>query len=133
MLPIVDDLLWLAMTVYMEAEGETYLGKLAVAFVVMNRARKGRLSVSDVILRDRQFSAWNADSPTRLRLDLLTPTDPVWRDCHKAACAAYYDLADDPSKGASHYLNPAVLPKLPSWWDESKVTATIGRHRFARL
>ena len=42
-----DDLVWLATTVAMEAEGEPWEGKLAVAWVLVNRMA-GRQSASEI-------------------------------------------------------------------------------------
>jgi len=127
-----DDLYFLVLTVSMEAGGEPYEGKLAVAYTVMNRGK----SVIDTVLRSYQFSAWNTDSSTRLGID-DTPI-AVLRECYKASCAAYFKLSEDPSLGATHYLNEEVTRKarggtLPTWFDESKVTARIERHTFLKL
>lgn len=129
--PQLDDLLLLAATVKQEAEGEPWEGQLGVAWVIMNRAvRRGR-SIADVVFDPHDFSAWNTDSPTRLRLDDIEPE--VWAGCYKAACAAYFALVPDPTRGADHYLNPEAVVRLPSWYDPAKVTARIGRHKFLRL
>lgn len=139
MVPYVDEPLWIALTVWQEAAGEPWEGKLAVAWSIVNRMRDGRWpsSASDVVFQPLQFSAWNADSPTRMRLDEIRPDNPVWADCYKAACAAYFGLSGDPTRGANHYLNAQVVlsasGRLPSWYSEDKVTASIGRHRFLRL
>ena len=127
-----DDLYFLVLTVSMEAGGESYEGKLAVAYTIMNRGK----SVIDTVLRSYQFSAWNTDSPTRMNID-DTPIANL-KECYKASCAAYFKLSEDPSKGATHYLNEEVTRKarggtLPTWFDESKVTARIERHTFLKL
>ena len=130
-----DELFWLALTVFQEAAGEPYVGKLGVAFVIINRAvREGRdnRSISDTVLARLQFSCWNSDSPTRRRVDVSDDT-PSWRNSYKAACAAYFGLVTDPTKGSNHYLNPSVLPKLPSWYNRDKVTVTLGAHEFLKL
>lgn len=111
-------------------------GKLAVAYVIMNRANASKSSIMDTVLRNMQFSCWNAESQTRMNLDVIP--DHILRACYKAAVAAYFSLADDPSKGASHYLNEEATRKLregslPGWFDESKITVRIGRHTFLKL
>jgi hypothetical protein len=125
-----DDLYWLALTTYQEARGEPYDGKLGVAWVIVNRT--GVSSVSDTVLRKLQFSCWNGDSPTRSSLD-VADDDPVWRDCFKAACAAYFELTADPTHGATHYVNRSVLPHPPPWFKATNVLATIGHHEFLRV
>lgn len=130
-----DDLQMVALTVKQEAGAEPYAGKLAVAYVLVTRARQSGRSMLDVLFDPYDFSAWNTDSPTRLALDTI-PAEQ-WRECYRAACSAAFGFEPDPTHGADHYLNVAtvikVAGKLPSWFDEAKVTATIGRHTFLRL
>lgn len=128
------DLLWLAATVELEAASETYEGKLAVAHVIMNRVDPGSgKSVTDIVMAPQQFSCWNTGEPSRMRLDV-----PPSRDSLRAACVAYFYLTPDPTKGATHYLNPELTRKqrggsLPKWYDANKVTAVIGLHHFLKL
>lgn len=133
----IDSLQWLAATVFMEAEGEPYKGKLAVAFAVMNRCRRAGCSVSDAVLRAWQFSAWNTDSPTRMRLDTLHPSDPVWLECVRAAMEAMFQSVPDPVEGRTLYMNEKVVMaqagSLPSWWKlagEVDAGVAIGLHTF---
>ncbi len=127
-----DDLYFLALTIAQEAGGEPFEGKLGVGFVIVNRGG----SIIDTVFRSYQFSCWNSDSPTRLSIDAFS--DVTLKESLKAACAAYFKLVDDPTQGATHYLNEEITRKLrggslPSWFDESKVTVRIGRHTFLRL
>lgn len=138
----MGELLWLASTVYMEARGEPYEGKLAVAHVIMNRCNhtSPRKSVSDVVLKAYQFSAWNTTEKTRTFLDTAPEGDEhsSWGECYKAATSAFFNIEPDATKGSRHYLNVDVTKKirggsLPSWFDESKVTLKVGRHTFLKL
>jgi N-acetylmuramoyl-L-alanine amidase len=126
---MIDALDWIAMTVKMEAEGEVFAGKLAVAFTIRNRMNQGKRSAEDVCLAPWQFSCWNTDSPTRSRLE-VDMSLAVWSDSYRAAAAALYQLVPDPTRGATHYLNPDVLDHLPSWYNKTKVLVTIGHHDF---
>jgi len=128
-----DDLYILTITLVMECGGEPYEGILAVANVLCTRAKKVKGSVFDAIFKAWQISAWNTDSGTRMMLDTI----PIgtFTLCYKAACAAYFELSPDPSRGATHYLNEEVTRRqrggtLPSWFDESKVTVRIAHHTF---
>ena len=137
MLPRVSDIEWMAMTIKMEAGGECYPGKVAVAYVIRNRSSKTGKSISDVVLDPWDFSAWNTDSRGRLNLDDPDHA-PVWWDCYKAACSAYFQLEEDPTNGATHYLNVELTKKLrggslPNWYSEEKVTVVIGLHTFLKL
>jgi len=141
--PLFDATMALATTVYQEAEGESLLGKLAVAHVIVNRvkrANQGRVNlktVHDIVFAPFQFSCWNTDSPTRPRLGHVF--GPAWEESWVAAEQALAGDQPDPTKGATHYLNPGLTRKirkdgtLPSWYDERKVTLREGAHHFLRL
>jgi len=141
-----DDLTTLAATIEMEAGGEPFAGKLAVGMVIVNRTEQWRQSLLDVLFKDRQFSAWNNQSPTRLRLDTIPPA--AWQEDLAAASGALFRTElgiADPSRGAVFYLNvPATKAgrgdgTLPEWCrdpadptklNEAKVLVVLGRHTF---
>lgn len=135
MIQIITDEQWLCATVYQEARGEPYEGKLAVAYVVLNRCKERRQSIPDVVLAKWQFSAWNTDSPTRMTLDTINFDN--WKDCSDAVTEAMGGKSSDPTHGANAYLNIdtviRVAGKLPSWYDAEKVTVTIGHHTFLKI
>jgi spore germination cell wall hydrolase CwlJ-like protein len=131
-----DELYFLAVTIALEAGGEPYEGKLGVAFVIKGRAERVKVSITDTIFKGWQFSAWNTEDPARMNIDSI-PSE-IFKECYKAAVAAFFHLSEDPSKGASHYLNEEVTRKarggsLPGWFDESKVTIRIAHHTFLKL
>ncbi len=124
-------------TVAMEAGGEPYRGKLAVAHVLCNRVRWKNSSLSDICFAPWQFSCWNTDAPTRMNLDKLT--EDLFAECLKALLAAQYKLESDPTGGAVFYLNKAIVlktaGKLPDWWDidgDPTSEVVIGQHAFRR-
>lgn len=134
------NLFFLAATIYMEAANQPYAGKLAVGWTIMNRAHQARKPVARVVLEPWQFSCWNTDAPTRRMLaalfDDVDDGDRVnqsWTECQRVAASVFYGIEADPTKGATHYLNPKVLTKLPSWYSSDKVTATVGDHEFLRF
>jgi spore germination cell wall hydrolase CwlJ-like protein len=131
-----DALLFLTYTIGQEAGWESFKGKLAVGFVIVHRGESGKVSITDTIFKSFQFSCWNTESPTRMNIDTM-PQD-IFMECYKAACAAFFNLMEDPSLGATNYLNEEETRKkrggsLPGWFDETKVTARIGRHTFLKL
>jgi len=139
-LPILDDLTLTAMTVCMEAGNQSFNGKVAVAWAIKNRdALTTSPGVDDVVLAPWQFSAWNTDNKARARVQDVMLTQPaLWHDCIKATCAAFFDFIQDPTHGATFYLNPVVTKKmrggtLPDWYDAAKVTAVIEDHEFLKL
>ena len=127
-----DEIALLTFTVAMEAEGEPLDGKLAVAWTIVNRSRKFGWSLSDTILKDKHFSAWNEGSPTRMRLDVIS--NDVMMDAEWAALQAYHGFDEDPTGSATHYLNKALTIKirgsLPTWVSAMRETIIIGRHTF---
>ncbi|KKL65512.1 hypothetical protein LCGC14_2154280, partial [marine sediment metagenome] len=98
----VNELFLLTATVAMEAEGEPYKGKLAVAYVIVNRARPMSgvpfKSISDVVLDPYDFSAWNTKGGRQLALDTIG--SKAWGESEKAAHSAYYGIEKDPTLGA---------------------------------
>ncbi|HEX7126431.1 MAG TPA: cell wall hydrolase [Thermodesulfobacteriota bacterium] len=141
-----DDAAWLALTIRMEAGAERWEGKLAVAYVIVGRARRTKASIVDTVLKAWQFSAWNTEEPTRKLLDTIPPE--LWAECYFAGLAALGGFLPDPSRGASHYLNPVATAKArrakgwspyPDWatdpadkerLDERRITAWIDNHVF---
>ena len=130
-------LYFVALTVAMEAGGEPYLGKLAVAWVIANRRTKYSRSLLDVVMDPHDFSCWNTDSPTRANLDRIA--DSQFAECLKAAIAACFGMEGDPTKGAVFYMNTDVVQKtvgkLPDWWSidgDFNSEVKIGAHTFRR-
>ena len=129
----VNELFLLTATVAMEAEGEPYIGKLAVAYVIMNRVNHRNKSVSDVVLDPYDFSAWNTKGGRQMMLDEINGF--YWEESEKAAASAYYGIEKDPTLGADHYLNVGLTRKLrggslPTWLIAMKRTTKIGQHTF---
>ena len=131
-----SELVLLAQTVLGEAEGECWLGKLAVASVIMNRVRDPRWgdTVQDVALQKWQFSCFNAGSP-RIA-PMMRPRKhvrpEVWEDCVKAAAAAFFGLCEDVSEGADHYLVTSWQDRT-AWARDRTPVAEIGDHSFFKI
>ncbi|KKK98758.1 hypothetical protein LCGC14_2639590, partial [marine sediment metagenome] len=128
-----QQLFLLTATVAMEAEGETYKGKLAVAYVIMNRASVYNQTIDQVVLKPFAFSAWN----TRGRKHRMQEIpDSAWFEAERAASSAYYQIEEDPSLGATHYLNEPLTRSmrkggdLPAWVSRLHRLVDIGEHSF---
>lgn len=115
-----------------EARGESGPGKIAVLWVLRNRALKHDTTLKAEALRPWQFSSFNANDPNREKLLTAWIEDPKgWAVCD--AVAELFESVDmiDPTMGATHYFNPDVVK--PEWgpghaqWRE---TARIGKHLF---
>lgn len=142
-----DTLTLLAATIFLEAEGETDEGKLAVGWVIRNRANGGPQDPHRVMLSPYQFSCWNADYAKQAMTRLSHASGAIIAACWRAAVGSLWRLLPDPTSGATFYLNvestKAARPNhdLPIWAadpadptrvDLRKVTVVIGRHHFLR-
>lgn len=122
-----EDLDILARTIYGEARGEDWEGKIAVGHVVLNRAIRRDTSAAHEAQRPWQFSCWNHNDPNRAKLLAVTEADAAFRECLRAAEAVLTGAEPDPTEGATHYHTPAVSP----FWSRGKEPcAVIGGHLF---
>ncbi len=115
-----SDIYLLARAVYGEARGEIYLGKVAVAAVILNRVKDPNFpnSVAGVIY---QPGAFDAVSDGQIN---LTPDE----ECIRAARDAFNGW--DPTDGCSYYYNPKTATN--KWMLSKEVTLTVGNHVFCR-
>lgn len=129
---IADDL-WAILTVWGEARGESFLGKVGVAEVIRNRMARRFLSDGTVIgtvLKSYQFSCWNTSDPNRLHMARLEDDSPMYHECARAWTESASTIV---TQGAVAYLNPRALPQLPAWYDPAAITLREGRHEFLKL
>ena len=114
-----SDLNLLARCVYAEARGESYVGQVAIAAVVLNRVESASFpnTIAGVIYQPYAFTAVNDGQIN------LTPDSTAY----KAAQDALNGW--DPTYGAIYYYNPATATS--SWIWSRKTTVTIGNHVFA--
>lgn len=134
-----DDLSLLAGTVFLEAEGEPWLGKLGVAWVIRSRADDTGPDIQSIVLAPAQFSCWLEGVRRRAEARLCSAEGPALEECWKAAASAYWRLGGDPTCGARFYLNVALTRKgrpdgsLPAWAEEKLAKGpgvVIGAHTF---
>ena len=109
----------LARLVHGEARGEPYIGKVAVAAVVLNRVRSASFpnTISGVIYQAGAF-----DCVADGQINLTPDSDSI-----RAARDAMNGW--DPSGGCIYYYNPATATS--SWIWSREVRLTIGAHAFA--
>ncbi|MEX2632292.1 MAG: cell wall hydrolase [Tistlia sp.] len=121
----------LALNVYFEAGGESRLGRLAVAWVTLNRWADARFpdSLCGVVRQGGearwrcQFHWWCDGKPD-------VPTNPArWADAEQAARDALSGRRPDPTGGALFFHNGQARPK---WRHHKTATAVIGNHTFYR-
>lgn len=126
----------LAITIFMEAEGEPVEGQIAVGCVIRNRvkAKKG-FTYADVILAPKQFSSWN--DPKR-GLDiyrnphaLSKAQREILTQCNHIAQGILTDAILDNVHGADHYLNKTIFNRV-KWAAKMKKVKIIGNHMFLK-
>lgn len=104
----------LARTLEAEAGNQGLGGMLAAGSVIMNRAKSGDGSLSGVILKPGQFSAWNsvtgyAGGEQGQDMTNMTPSKNALAAADKLLSGQY----EDPTGGATHYYNPSI--SQPKW------------------
>jgi spore germination cell wall hydrolase CwlJ-like protein len=115
----------LAGAIYFEAKGEPLEGQLAVAEVVINRAKSGRFptTLCGVIKQPSQFSFIR-----RGRFPPIRRASPEWRKAVAIAHVALEDLADSRADAAMFFHARYVAPG----WRGLKRVAQVGNHIFYR-
>jgi spore germination cell wall hydrolase CwlJ-like protein len=123
---------YLIRTIVFEASGETEIGKVAVAYAVINRKKRGRWgdTIKSVVTSPGQFEPWMTQ---RKAIERLSLADPRYQSAAIIADAVLSGRAPDPTAGATHFLNPVIVRarrggSLPSW--ASGGGRPIGRHVF---
>ena len=120
-----DDLA--ALTIYLEARGESFAGKLAVAAVIRNRMKMKYQSdgtVKGTVLKYRQFQPWNRQRPHQVLVNLNN------RRMQDSILA--WQLVQDGRNvvgGAVLFYNPRIA-RTPRWAQVGRKVATIGGHEF---
>jgi N-acetylmuramoyl-L-alanine amidase len=128
-----QDVVFLALTLWREARGEPYLGRVAVAHSIMNRVRRPSWwgnTVLAVVTKKWQYSSLTDPKDRQLVL-WPTDTDVRWRECMEIARGVYSELIPNPAVGADSYYSD-VIP-APYWADPKKFVVKIGRHLFFDL
>ncbi|MFX3631606.1 MAG: cell wall hydrolase [Candidatus Pristimantibacillus sp.] len=115
-----SDLSRIARVVNGEARGESYKGKVAVAAVVLNRAKSPMFpsNIRNVIFAANAFSVVNNGQ------FWLTPDASSLKAAKEAARRV------DPTKGALYFYNPKMTTS--SWFKSRPVTVKIGNHVFTK-
>lgn len=114
-----SDLYLLAKCVYAEARGESYVGQVAVAAVILNRVESSQFpnTISDVIYQPYAFTAVQ-DGQINL-------------EPNQTAYSAAKDALNgwDPTYGCLYYYNAETATS--KWIYTRKTVVTIGKHVFA--
>ncbi len=117
-----DQIILLARVIHGEARGESFLGKVAVGSVILNRVEDEKNfpnTIRDVILERGQFSSL-IDGQANLFPDQISI------NAARAALVGY-----DPTYESIFFYNPEVATNL-TWISKRPITKKIGDHVFAR-
>ena len=114
-----NDLYLLAKCVYAEARGESYIGQVAVAAVILNRVESASFpnTIAGVIYQPWAFTAVNDGQIN------LEPNQTAYNAARDALNGW------DPTYGAIYYYNPKTASS--KWIYNRKTTIEIGNHVFA--
>lgn len=104
----------------MEARGESYKGKVAVALVTLNRTKSERFpsTICGVVYQKGQFSWTRKYAKVKINVE-------QWQAAKDAAVSAYMGTDIISNFKATHFHNTSVNPG----WKMKKV-AKIGNHTF---
>lgn len=128
-----QDLDTMARTIWGEARGETFEGKIAVAWVIKNRADNPGWwghEIAGVCRAPWQFSCWLENDPNRVKLLAVGASDSALKECLAVTAGVLTGIYADPTGGSNHYHTVGISPK---WSVGQKPNAKIGAHLFFKL
>jgi N-acetylmuramoyl-L-alanine amidase len=119
----------LALNMYHEARGEGLDGMIMVAEVTLNRVEHPSYpnSICGVVYQRRQFS-W-----THMRRDHTPREEESWETAVILAEEILSGEVETLATGATHFLNPDRVSRMPRWANEFEMVARIGNHNFYRM
>ena len=120
-------------TLYAEARGEPFKGKMAVAAVIQTRARRSSTPMTEICLKEQQFSCWNdlnAVPEFYSQGTGMLPADIKARsDCYGIAWVLMSSTRE--WDHLTHFYNPEKA--TPSWAGSLRGKRTIGNHVFGYI
>ncbi len=129
----IADVFFLALTVWREARGESYEGKLAVACSILNRVQRPSWwgdSVQSVVTKKWQYSSLTDPHDPQLTT-WPAESDVRWQESMQIAVDVMNGQVGNPVPGADSYF--AVSIPAPKWATEDRFVRQIGAHRFYNL
>jgi spore germination cell wall hydrolase CwlJ-like protein len=152
---MISDIELEALNVYEEAGGEIVEGQAAIERIVLNRQRlkfQSDGTIVGTILKPNQFSwawfafvdrkyvrvAWSLLDAEKIVLEKWTMLSPTSKGnsvsvVNEVRAGSFHGpLYDKLTDDAVNYLNPRIVPHLPSWASKDKFVCTIGHHDFYR-
>jgi N-acetylmuramoyl-L-alanine amidase len=124
----VQEVACLSQAVHGEAGNQSMEGKIAVAYVIINRTKSDRFPSNDVCGVVRQKGQFNFLS----HLKWIHEDKPEERkqmvDSIKASLIAINGEKVDPTNGSLYFINPKTADR--SWLNNLRFTTRIGDHAF---
>jgi N-acetylmuramoyl-L-alanine amidase len=116
----------LALNMYHEARGEGFDAMAAVGQVTLNRVNHPSYAdnICDVVYQRRQFS-W-----THMRRNHTPQETESWELALQIAEHLILGEMDEMVAGATHFLNPRLVRRVPNWAREYEVVGRVGNHVF---
>lgn len=137
-------ILSLAITIWGEAQGEPFKGKLAVGWVIRNRVEAARkpfgFGYPGVVLKRKQFSCFNKTlkalrkgkvNKDRVARLLVGLEEAKIGECLEAAECVYHKAREDPTNGAMWFVHKRLKGKK-RWMKKLEYVGDIGNHSFYR-
>lgn len=131
-----QDKMWLALNIFHEARGENLHGKMAVAFVTLNRVvhKAWPNTIKEVVTQPYQFSWYNNKTVPPIKKNDVAKYDECKRiaelsiELYNAMAESEEFEVDGIVRGANHYFADYI--ERPSWAKNMKFNAKVGRHLF---
>ena len=108
--------------IYFESRGESLLGKIAVGHVILNRSKRRKLSVCEVVNEPGQFSWKTNPKPIKNK--------KLWDEIYKISYKVIMNEYKDPTNGSTFFHSIKVNPK---WISNKSLTVLIGNHKFYKI
>ncbi|MBI4268609.1 cell wall hydrolase [Candidatus Uhrbacteria bacterium] len=126
------DQMILARAIFGEGRSLPETGRVAIGWVIRNRVDDVRWgdTYHDVILEEKQFSAFNAGDSNRRLVEnpmLNAGEGNAWRDCFTIAGKVISGEIADPTGGANHYH---AKKNDPEWARKMRKTLRVGNTSF---
>lgn len=110
-------------TIIGEAGNQSPEGQAAVAHVLFNRLNSGNYGATmrGVVLAPGQFDSWHQQN-----LTAINPRSQQYQQVGQMVDQV--QSQPDFTGGATHFLNPSLVKKMPNWTQGNSLT--IGDHNF---
>lgn len=111
-----------------EGLGEGLTGMTAIAETIRNRAAMKGITPAVVVMQPKQYSFWNDPAKAGAWIDKYGTGD-----AYQMAGHAYEQAFNEGSQltdGATHYLNPKAVKKMPDWAKTYEYKGRVGSHEF---